>query len=434
MASEELSAAIEAYLRPFVETENFSGVVFVSRGESVLFARGYGLANHEFGVPNTPETRFHIASVSKAFTAAAALLLEEHGTLATSDPVAKFLPEYPRGDSIRIEHLLAHSTGIPNLNDFPEFQREARFPQTATSLVDMFKHTLLDFEPGTAFRYSNSNYMLLALILEEASGQSYGDLLETAVFHPLGLAATTHRGDATRVIDRLASGTEPEGLRGVKHVPYIDWSSKTGNGSLVSAAPDLCRFAAALFGGRLLQPASLAKLMRPGPAFPYGWSDRERFGRKVKGVGGRSPGFISSLEYFLDDGTCISILTNSYSSVGQVVAPDISAIVYGEPVAAPTIAYVRPEPGRLAGFTGRFQMPDDYFVPGAVLTLEDRREYLEARWSTGATTIIYPAGDDDFVDRTYWAMVHFTRDAQGHVTGFTYALLHDFTARKLPAQ
>lgn len=174
--------------------------------------------------------------------------------------------------------------------------------------------------------------------------------------------------------------------------------------------------------------------MRPGPSFPYGWSDRERFSRKAKGVGGRSPGFIANLEYFLDDGTCIAILTNTYSSVGQVIAPDISGIVFGQEVTPLPIAYVRPRAGQLAAFTGRFQMPDNYYVSGATLTLEDRSDYLEARWSNGATTIVYPAGGDNFVDRTFWAMVRFTRDSASQVNGFTYSLLEDFTARKLPTR
>jgi len=425
------AAAIDAYLRPFVETNNFSGVVYASRGDQDLFQQGYGLASYEHGVPNTLQTRFHIASVSKSFTAAAILLLEERGKLSTSDPVSKFVPDYPNGDKIRLEHLLTHGSGIPNVNDLPEYKRISRFPQTPAELVALFRDKPLEFEPGARFRYSNSNYNVLALVLERASGRGFGDLLKESIFDPLGLKATLHDGDATHVIPNNATGTEPDGLRGIKRVPYLDWSSKTGNGSLVTTAGDLCTFARALFEGRLLRPASLAKVMQPGPAFPYGWSERERFGRKLRGVGGRSPGFIASLEYFTDDGTCIAILTNSYSSVGQVIAPDISALVVGQPAVPPPVAYVRPRPGVLAAFTGRFQMPDDYFVPGATLTLLDRGDSLEATWSNGATTIIYPAGGDHFVDRTFWAMVKFTRDAGGEVTGFTYNLLQPFAARKL---
>lgn len=430
----DVAAKIDAYLRPFAETNNFTGVVQVSRGERILFRKGYGMANYEFNVPNTPETRFHIASLSKSFTAAAILLLEERGRLSTSDAVSKFLPDYPNGDKIRIEHLLTHSAGIPNVNSFPEFNRAAAFPMNATELVAMFKDRPLEFEPGVRFRYSNSNYMVLALIIEKVSGQSYGEFLKSAIFDPLGLNSTLHDGDAKRVIPNRASGTEPDGLRGVKYVPYLDWTSKTGNGSLVTTTGDLCRFASAVFGGKLLQPASLAKIMQPRPSFPYGWTDRESAGHKSKTVGGRSPGFIANVEYFLDDGTCVAILTNSYSSVGQVIAPDISGIVYGQAAAPPPVAYVRPRAGELAAFTGRFQMPENYYAPGAILTLQDRGDYIEARWSNNTTTIIYPAGGDNFVDRTFWAMVRFTRDASGEITGFNYKLLQDFSARKLPAQ
>jgi hypothetical protein len=171
--------------------------------------------------------------------------------------------------------------------------------------------------------------------------------------------------------------------------------------------------------------------MKSPGSFPYGWSSNERLGRKTMSVGGRSPGFIANVEYFIDDTICVAILTNSYSSVGQVIAPDISAIVFGQPVTVPTTAYVSPGEGELASFIGQYMMPDDYYIPGATLTLEDRGEYLQAKWSTGAMTIIYPAGGDNFMDRSYWAQIRFTRDEGGQVTGFIYNLLQEFTATKV---
>ena len=430
----DLSARIDAYLRPFVQGNNFTGVVLVSRGNRVLFQKGYGLANPSFDIPNTPQTRFHIASISKTFTAAAILLLEERGKLSTTDPVSKFLPDYPNGDKIRLEHLLTHKSGIPNVSDFPELSRGSYAPYTAATIVATFRDKPLDFDPGSRARYTNSDYNLLALIIEKVSGQTFGDFLKANISGPLDLRFTVHDGDASRVINNLATGTEPEGLHDVKYVPYLAWPTKTGSGSLVSTTADLCAFARALFGGKLLQPAELAKIMPSDGVFPYGWTDRERSGRKAKAVGGRSPGFISSVEYFLDDGTCVAILTNSYSSVGQVIAPDISAIALGQAATPPPVAYVRPRPDQLSAFTGRFQMPESYYVPNATLTIQDRGDYLESSWSNGLTTVIYPAGGDDFVDRTNWAMVHFNRDTQGKITDFTYRLLQDFTARKLPAQ
>jgi len=430
--SQNLAAKINAYLKPFVEENNFVGIIHISRGDSVLFQQGYGLANYELNVPNEPETRFHIASITKAFTAAAVLLLEERGKLSTSDPVSKHLPGYPGGDKIRIEHLLTHCSGIPNVNNFPEYDRESFFHHTAADIVAMFRDRPLEFEPGTRFVYSNSDYNVLALIIETASGRSYGDFLRGNIFEPLGLRSTAHDGDASAMIKNRATGMEPEGLRGLKLAPQIDWSIKTGNGSLVTTASDLAKFARSLFEGRLLRPDSLAKVMKTGPAFPYGWTDRDRFHRKIKASGGRSPGFVSSVDYVLDDGTCIVVLSNSYSPVTQdPIAPAVEAIVFGEPPRPEPTTPIPPKVGELSALAGRYQMPDDYFVPGIILTLEDRGEYLEARWGNGATTVIYPVGDGQFLDRSYWARVRFTRDEAGHVTGFLYNIVREFKARRL---
>ncbi len=427
----ELNAKIEAYLEPFVGTNNFSGVVCITRGNRILSQKAYGKANYEFGIPNTAETRFHIASVSKSFTAAAILLLEEQGKLATTDPLSKFVPDYPGGGKIQLQHLLTHTSGIPNINDFPEYERESRFAHSIVQVVSMFKDKPLDFEPGSRSRYSNSNYNVLALVIERVSGQAYGDFLQANVFDPLGLSSIVHHSNATMVIPNCASGTEPEGLLDVKLSQYLDWSIKTGNGSLVATAKDLCVFVTSLFAGKLLQSASLAKIMKPGTSLPYGWSRSERFGRRTMSVGGRSPGFIANVEYFLEDTLCIAILTNSYSSVGQVIAPDIGAIVFDQPVVIPKVAYVSPGEGELAPFIGKYKLPDDYYAPGGTLSLQNRVKYLEGHWSNGALTIIYPVGADSFIDRTYWAQVRFTRDAAGQITGFIYNLLREFTARKV---
>jgi CubicO group peptidase (beta-lactamase class C family) len=130
--------AVDAFVAPYVSSNNFTGVILVARGDSVLLERGYGLANPELGVANTPRSRFHIASVTKAFTAAAILWLEERGRLRTSQPVAGYLPGYPNGERLRLEHLLTHTSGIPNL-DGPDWDRDERLPHSTAELVGLFK-------------------------------------------------------------------------------------------------------------------------------------------------------------------------------------------------------------------------------------------------------------------------------------------------------
>lgn len=424
-----LASRIDAYIRPFAESNNFPGAILVARGDDVLFSKAWGMANYELQVANTPRSRFHLASLSKMFTAAAVLLLEEQGKLSTSDTVAKLLPGYPNGDRIRLEHLLVHTAGLPNVR----FTGDAgRIHYTTEELVAKFKDQPLDFEPGSRASYSNSNYNLLALIIERVSGQSYGDFLKASIFDPLRMASTLHDGDPAALIADRASGTVPDGFHGVKNAPWVAWSSKTGSGSLVSTTEDLARFVRAELGGRLLKPESLAKVMQQGAGFPYGWSQGEHLGRRQLAVGGRSPGFITAVQHYPEDGTTIVVLTNSYSSMGQdPVVGDIAAIVYSQPTASGPVAPLRPRPGQFAGVAGRYQMPADYYAPNAVLALTDHGDFLEARWEHGDVNVIYPVSADEFLDRMYWARLRFERDAVGKVTGFTYHLVRDFAARKL---
>jgi CubicO group peptidase (beta-lactamase class C family) len=424
-----LAAKIDAYIRPFVESNNFPGAILVARGDDILFSKGYGMTNYELNVANTPRTRFHLASLTKMFTAAAVLVLEEQGKLSTSDTVAKFLPDYPNGDKIRLEQLLTHTAGVPNV-DFAKGEDCIHY--TAEQLVAKFKDEPLDFEPGSKTRYSNSNYNLLAYIIETVSGQSYGDFLRANIFDRLEMKSTLHDGDASILIEDRASGTVPDGLHEMKNARWLEWSSKTGSGSLVSTTEDLARFVRAEFGGTLLRPESLAKVTQERPGFPYGWSQDEILGRKLMAVGGRSPGFITAVQYYLEDATTIIVLTNSYSSMGQdPVIGDIAALVYGQPTKSGPVAPLKPQPGQFAGVDGQYQMPPDYFAPNAVLTLRDCGDYIEARWEHGDVNAIYPVSADECLDRMYWARVRFLRDAAGKVTGFTYHILQDFNARRL---
>jgi CubicO group peptidase (beta-lactamase class C family) len=416
---------IDRFVQPYVASNNFTGVILVSRGGRVqLNQGGYGMANYELGVANSPESRFHIASVTKAFTAAAILLLAERGKLSLDDPVSRHLPDYPKGDRIRIEHLLKHTAGIPNLGGGADWSREERLPHTTEELVALFKDRPLEFEPGSESRYSNSNYNLLTLILEKLTSQSYESFLRDNIWTPLGLRSTEDGSDMTRLIPKRATGTEPDGIRDVRLPRFIDWSSRRGSGSLVTTAADLDRFVQALFGGKLLQPGSLARIMAPAEGFAFGWFREERFGRKQMRSGGRSPGYNASIERYLDDGTTVIVLSNSYSPVAQdsVFLGGIHAAVFGKAARPPALLPVAVKAGALVELAGRYQMPHEYFVPDATIELVDRGDRLEAVWGDGSRNTIYPVGANRFLDRNFWADMSFTRDSSGKVNEFSYGI------------
>src|SRR5262245_24471349 len=162
--ADTFDARVDAYLRPFVDGGNFSGAVLVAREEKPIVDRAYGMASYELGVANTPRTRFHIASVSKPFTAAAILMLEAQGKLAVTDPVARFLPDFPRGQSITLLHLLTHTSGIADINGAPIYEAESKKPHTPLDLVGLIRALEPAAAPGERYAYSNSNYNILAYV------------------------------------------------------------------------------------------------------------------------------------------------------------------------------------------------------------------------------------------------------------------------------
>ena len=256
----------------------------------MLLSKGYGMANFELNVPNTPQTKFHLGSVSKTFTAAAIMILQERGKLNVHDPLSKYIPDYPNGDRITLHHLLTNTSGIPNVNNFPEYATQSKFPHTPSDLIPMFKQKPLDFEPGTrGYTESNSNYNLLAYIIEKLSGQTYGEFLKQNIFGPLGLRDTNHDGDASVLIANKASGYVPVGATSVENAPYLDWSIKTGNGSIYSTVEDLLSWDRALYAEKILKKSSLQQMFTE----QYGWFYGKRLNRTVVRMNGRSPGFNS---------------------------------------------------------------------------------------------------------------------------------------------
>jgi CubicO group peptidase (beta-lactamase class C family) len=423
---------IATYLSAFADTGNFSGAVLVARGDKVLFRRAYGMANYELQVPNTPETRFHIASVSKPFTAAAILQLQEQGRLNVADHVSRYLPDFPNGDRITLDNLLTHTSGIPNVNNLPDYDLFARAPHSLPELVAKFADLALDFQPGANYRYSNSNYNLLALVVEKVSGETYGDYLRKHIFGPAGMRDSGHDGDALRLILLAASGYEPYGTTGYEKAPYLDWSNKTGNGSLYSTLDDLYRFDRALNTNAILQSATRQKYFVEGKGNRYGWFIRKSHGRSVMSSNGRSPGFTAELDRFPQDDVTIIVLSNSYATVSQdPIADGIAAILFGEkaPLTGMRVAAI-PQP-ILAGYAGFYQFGADYFVPNAMLTLTAETGFLLFE-TNGFRTVLVPLSTTDFLERSLFAHVVFPTDTKGQPDSLIFKYSgKDFVAHRL---
>jgi D-alanyl-D-alanine carboxypeptidase len=403
-------ALIDTRVKEYVDAGLFSGVVLVSKGDAVVYEKAFGFADRTFKVPNTVHTKFHIASVSKPITAAAVLLLAERGKLSLDDHVSKFVPDFPSGDRITIEELVTHYSGLADASSTPEYNDWARFPQTPASLVEKLAKMPMRSEPGTKYSYSNSNYHLLALIIEKASGLTYGDFLDENIFKPLGMTSTAHHGDEKTIVDGLATGYLPKDADAFEKPPYFDWTAKTGNGSLYTTAGDLLKFHHALQQGKLLKPETVTASYgfgRKDRDVGMFWYRREKNGHRSVYAGGSSPGFKAHIERFIDDDVAVIVLANVYLASPRPIADDISSILWDEQpklTAVPkAVARTREEMDHIKG---TYQFGANYYQPNVRVRIEPRDRFAMLVYPTSSTPLTPIAGGGYF-DRFYWSFIRF---------------------------
>lgn len=421
VAAADLTRPIGSYLAPLLRTNNFSGVVLVAKGDKIVFQQGYGLASVEHQVRNSPATVFRVASVSKPFTAAAIMLLAERGQIDLEAPLTKILPDYPKGETLTVHHLLTHTSGIPNINDFPDYEENQRKAHTPAQLVDYFKNKPLEFEPGARYSYSNSNYNLLALIIERASGMPFGAFLRQSIFDRLGLNRTGHPQSSAKIVHGLATGYAPAGNLGLERASYLDWSVKTGNGSLYSDAAGVMRFMRAVHKGGLLKPSSLAQSFTPHtPNVGYGWFLTRANGRELHHINGRSPGWAAQADYYVGDDVTIVVLANLYVSVTTDIARAVGALYFGEPVKPmPAISPERLNAKSVAALVGTYQFGPDYYVPNARVTVGVRDGHLEAAIGDYPPFPLVPITPSRFILRSFWVPADFEIGPDGKATSFS---------------
>ncbi len=395
---------MSTYVRSYADGGLFSGVVLVSKGNAVVYQQAFGLADRALNVPNTVESKFHIASLSKPITAVGVLRLVEQGKLSLDDHLSKFVADFPGGDKITIGELLTHYSGLADASADPDYNNWSRFPQTPAALVERVKKK----SP------SNSNYHILAFIIEKRSGQSYGDFLAKEILQPSGMSNTAHQMIDSTIVQHLVHGYNPAGAADFENAPYLDWTSKTGNGSLYSTAEDLLRFHRALQDGKLLRPETLRVSYgfgRKDRNVGMFWFRRQRFGHRSVFVNGSSPGFKAHFERFIDDDAAVIVLSNLYLASPSIIAEDLGAILFDQPVTRQVPKPVKLSEDDLRKFAGLFRFGPGYFVENAPIKVEAHRDYLSlVNRETGFAIPLLPIEGGRFFDRSFWSFVRFEKD------------------------
>lgn len=328
--AQDLATRVDAYLKPLADQGEFMGAVLVARDGKVLFAKGYGLAEVAWSVPNSVETRFEIASLTKQFTALAVLQFAERGMLKLDDPVSKYYPNAPSTwEKITIHHLLTHTSGIPN-NGLADFKKGLCVSYSLPDLISLFRDKPLSFEPGTKWAYTNTEYNLLGLIIEHVSRMSYGDYLRTNIFEPIGMKDSGY-APTTAVVLHKAQGYTREGKE-LRLRDFFDRSLEFAAGGIHTTVQDMLRWDQALYSEKVVGRKSLDLMFTGHPPgnYGYGWFIKVENGKVKAFHEGNDPGVAAFEARYPQDRAFVVVLANLETSPVRRIADDLAAMLFGE--------------------------------------------------------------------------------------------------------
>jgi CubicO group peptidase (beta-lactamase class C family) len=339
-----------------------SYAVAVVKDGNLALARGYGYSDLENDVPATAETVYRLGSITKQFTATAIMQLAEAGKLSVDDELTKFLPDFPtQGNKVKVHHLLTHTSGIKSYTSLPGFRKQSRLDFSHDEMLAMFKDEPFDFEPGAKWGYSNSGYYLLGMIIEKASGTSYGEYLQEHIFRPLGMSATRY-GDTEPLIRHRAQGYRLENGRLVNDHP-MSMSAPGAAGALVSNVLDMVKWHQALEGDSLLSSAAFEKMYckvkltigieRP---YGYGWQLGELGGHLRQGHGGGINGFSTMIGRYPKERLCVIVLANTSTANAGALESRIAKLLLG--IEEKPIADLPIDAELLGQLTGKYRLND----------------------------------------------------------------------------
>lgn len=320
---QRISEKLDKYLsRPGA----FNGTALVVYKGKVLLYKGYGYKNVRENTLNDSATIFRIGSTTKPFTATVILHLAERGLLKIQDPLSKYISQIPGGDTITIDALLTHRSGIKDYLEIPVIQElpDSAPPVSMDTLISWFKNERATIKKGELFTYSNSNYILLAYIIEKVTGKKYETVVRELIFEPLQM---THSGFDFKNLKTTDKSVGHRNIRKKNIEEDFDSTYAPGCGSMYSSALDLYKWYKGLYSKKIITDSTRENaFLHRNWLYGYGWFSYSIYGRKCISHPGGVPGFVSEFKFYPDDDLCIVMLNNCSS--GDVEADNVASIVW----------------------------------------------------------------------------------------------------------
>ena len=420
---DKLDALIDAYAKLY----KFNGSALVAKNGIILLNKGYGYRNATDKVANNEQTIFQLGSVTKQFTSAVILKLQEEKKLRVSDKLSKYFPGYPKGDSITIEQLLTHTSGIYNYtNDGKFMANEVTKSANREMMMALFKDKPLDFSPGSSWSYSNSGYSLLGYIIEAVTKKPYEQAVRKYIFTPLKM---THSGfDFTHLkSNEKAIGYFKLNDKEKVEAPIVDSSVSFSAGAIYSTIGDLYLWHKALQKNSILSREQQEKAYTPVKnRYGYGWSIDSIEGKRRVSHGGGIHGFITTIARVPEDDICIVLLSNASNTTVGEISKSIFAILYGKEYELPKErTEIKLPEEKLKEYVGEYELNKDLHV---VISLKEGA--LVAIPTGQKTEILYAEKEDLLFVKSQDIQLEFTRNEKKEIDGF---ILHQGGA-KIPCK
>lgn len=411
--SAPIIAQLEQRAAQFFKDAGPGGVVLVKRGDDVLLRQGYGLADLENQLPMRADAVFPLASATKQFTSMAVLKLVQAGKLTLDQRIGEIDPTLPKTiAAVSVRQLLTHTSGIKNISSIEASRAARRNEADASSLIGFFAELPLEFPPGSQFRYSNSNYIVLTRLIEVLSGQSYADYLEKTIFEPLGMTHTRY-GSHLALIPGRAHGYQQDDSGAWLNAEFISMSQPQGAGGLVSSVDDLAHWDAALNSGELVDPTLLAQAFQPvkltdasTQPYGFGWVISEVQGTPSVEHGGFINGFNSQILRLPQQQILVTVLTNAEPLNPADLSVELAAIALGKPYDKTPATVSDPKT-----LVGRYQFAGE--VQRDVLLIDGR---LHSQFVGADAIPLLHAADDRYYLGEGLDYVRFAKDSDGHPT------------------
>ncbi len=403
------AAKADSIIRSYADEGLYRGAVIVVKDGQPIFRKAYGMANSEWDIANTPDTKFRIGSITKQFTAIAILQLAEQGKLRLDDAVAKHYDGTPAAwEKITIHHLLNHTSGIPSYTGIKDFfQKSSRNPLTPAEIVKLTQDQVLEFDPGSQFKYNNTGYVLLGHVIEKASGMQYADYVRKKILEPAGMKDSGYDTHAD-VLKKRATGYLPNG----KIAPYIDMTLPHAAGSLYSTVDDFVKWDQALHSGKLVSPESWKLMTTPGKSdYGYGLNIKPVAGHAAMAHGGGINGFNTHFIRFPEERLAVAVFSNVNGPAADTLAMSLARLYFGEDVKGrEKFTGITLSEAELEAFAGTYEL-----APTFSIKVKREGAQLIAQATNQPAFSVTPYAANKFFVKVVDAQLEFTRNAEGKV-------------------